>query len=445
MKSKNKKARRHNGDGGLREKPNGSWEIIPTIKKKSGGSVKGSICRKSREEALLLKAKIKALEPLDDDVIKFKIAGCQIILIREHDNFRRTGTANIDNNILVEEYVDYWLWEYRKKGMKERRIVDNTFATYEHRCTFIKKHLGKLKIKELTFSILEEALLKIHEETCDSTAKQVKQLVYNMMRFAKKVDRIIEYNPLEDEKINFKESKKRTEKKIIHRDDEDKVVEYCISHSLYDVLFALYTGARGSEIAGTTWDNINFDDMCVTIDKEYMSVRKFGYVDGEIKYLGRQHEITDLKSSSSYRTLGIPKEFMSLLYKHKLRQKKLAQTVGITFKETDFIFTNQSYVPNDVYYFNRHVKKVVKDLKIKNWDKISLHCLRHTYCSVGKKNNVDIADMQKLLGHSDISVTAGWYTHFDKEQLVRKSNDVNNNRLSAFKNVKVGKELENSI
>lgn len=46
------------------------------------------------------------------------------------------------------------------------------------------------------------------------------------------------------------------------------------------------------------------------------------------------------------------------------------------------------------------------------------YCLRHTFCTDLQKKGVDIRTAQKLMGHSDISMTANIYTHVDASQIL---------------------------
>lgn len=46
------------------------------------------------------------------------------------------------------------------------------------------------------------------------------------------------------------------------------------------------------------------------------------------------------------------------------------------------------------------------------------YCLRHTYCTNLAKNNIDIRTAQRLMGHSDISITANIYTHIDTYDII---------------------------
>lgn len=46
------------------------------------------------------------------------------------------------------------------------------------------------------------------------------------------------------------------------------------------------------------------------------------------------------------------------------------------------------------------------------------YCLRHTYCTNLARRGIDIRMAQKLMGHSDISLTANIYTNYDSDDVV---------------------------
>lgn len=443
----NTNKRRNNGDGALRKLKNGNWEGAEKIYRKNGTYIRKSVTRSDKKEVILLKNRLKALEPLDNDVID--------IIVNRHTNVINLKMGEItpqgkkkeylDKEITVNEYVDYWLWEHRRNGMKKRKIVDNTFADYVQKTRHIKNKLGTridknnnripVKMNELTFEVIENALNELLRETCLQTTKQVRNHIINMLKCATKIDKVLKVNPLEDREINLIEVKKKKEKKIVAESDEIKVIEECIKLGYYHLLVALFTGARASEIAGMTWENFDFEENTVAIKQEYMQVKQYDYVDGKIVYKGRKMEVTDLKSKSSDRYLGLPKEIVEILKEYKERQKEVAKRNGFKFKESDFAFTSCNYRPydnNDIY---ERMKNLMKVTKIKNWNELSPHSLRHTYCSTGVRNKVPIVDMKMLLGHENISVTAEWYTHFDKEQIINSSNEVNKKRMASFKSL----------
>ena len=50
---------------------------------------------------------------------------------------------------------------------------------------------------------------------------------------------------------------------------------------------------------------------------------------------------------------------------------------------------------------------------------------RHTYCTDLQKKGIDIRMAQKLMGHSDISLTANIYTHFDDDLMELAAQKIN--------------------
>lgn len=60
------------------------------------------------------------------------------------------------------------------------------------------------------------------------------------------------------------------------------------------------------------------------------------------------------------------------------------------------------------------MEKASKELNI---PKLTPHELRHTYGTLLREKGVDIYTIQKVMDHSDISVTAGTYVHNDIEVL----------------------------
>ena len=48
------------------------------------------------------------------------------------------------------------------------------------------------------------------------------------------------------------------------------------------------------------------------------------------------------------------------------------------------------------------------------------HELRHTFCTLLYKAGVDVITARDQMGHKDISVTQGIYTHLDKTEKKRK-------------------------
>lgn len=411
---KSGKDRQPKGFGGL-NKRNNSWEGTLEIKKKNGETISKSFTRPTIAEVNHIKYQLKALEPLDNNVLDIKIDKNtnEITLIQDKD--LGTSKSKVDPDITVEKYVDYWLINHRRRGQKRRQVKDSTFADYVDKCRHIKEKLGKriidgkeykIKVRSLTFEFIEKQLLELYNEVAESTAVQVRNHIYNMMVYARK-DGIIRENPLQDENINFPVSNVKFKRKIIEETDIQSVIQYCLKNWYIDVLTQLLTGARVSEIRGLTWQDIDEDKCEITFSNNYLTTQQYEVDDqGNIQAQGTKSEYTTLKSSSSYRTIKIDKDFMKILKIHKEFQKAKADKKNMEFSKSDPVFTGRWYPkPLGKNTTNDRVEKVMEDLKIKDWEEITSHCLRKSFCCAGILNDVPVEYMAQLLGHSDPKVT----------------------------------------
>ncbi len=433
-----KKTRQKRGTGGLVQK-NGKFEGRYRLYRKNGTYIDKSFTRKTENEINDIKARLRLIGTLENDIENIDIdkRTNEISLVRKTMTISNKK-VHITQNIALNDYVDYWLWNYRKKGEKGKMVKDSTFEDYVQKADYIKKRLGTRTLKnkkqvpvrvvDLNFETMETAMLELYNDTCYTTALQVRNHLYNLMKYAKK-DKIIEENPFEENRINFPDHEPKKERTIIKEQDIGKVIQYALKLWYIDVLTQLMTGARVSEIRGLIWEDINEEEKEISFSHNYSSVKQFVLdKNNHIISKGRKRRYSSLKSSSSYRTIKIDEGFMKILKIHKEMQKQLAKSLNKEFKETDPVFTTKTYNALGRSDTNDRVKKIVKNLEIENWQEITSHCLRHSFCYAGLLNDVPLEYMQILLGHSDISVTREWYAHFDKVKVDEYATKVNANR-----------------
>ena len=72
---------------------------------------------------------------------------------------------------------------------------------------------------------------------------------------------------------------------------------------------------------GVTWNNIDWNEKTVKIDKAYTRVKKTEYKDREIVTAGSKKDFKDLKTTSSYRTIGLNDAMINILKQHKEEQR----------------------------------------------------------------------------------------------------------------------------
>ncbi len=172
----------------------------------------------------------------------------------------------------------------------------------------------------------------------------------------------------------------------------------------YKVLFhlALFGGLRRGELIALTWDDIDFTESTVTVNKSTARIKK-----GTI--------IKQPKSKTSKRTIALPAATMRLLRKYHIEQQEYRLSVGTYWIGTgNNIFIQDNGLPMDISTPNSVLKKVIKmhnnSSEVKLPD-ITLHGLRHTSATLLISENVNLKTVSSRLGHSEISTTMDIYSH----------------------------------
>ena len=135
------------------------------------------------------------------------------------------------------------------------------------------------------------------------------------------------------------------------------------------VRFYLYTGCRRNEALRLKWGDVD---------------------------LKRKRIIFRVTKGSKSRTVPINQNLLAML-KRKSRENK-----------EDLLF---NYRPD---YVTHKLKKHLRKIGVNS--RISVHSLRHTFASHLVMSGIDLYTVQKLLGHSDISVTS-IYSHLAPDYL----------------------------
>lgn len=175
----------------------------------------------------------------------------------------------------------------------------------------------------------------------------------------------------------------------------NKVIAF-VDKPEYNVFFKfLYlTGCRRGEALAITWNDINFEKGTVSIDKNV------AYKVGE---KGKSYHLTTPKNSSSYRTIGLPDNFLAELQEYKKWQKETKDSQDFAFGGTD---------PLPPTSIERILTKAAEKAGVK---RIRIHDLRHSCASYLIHKGISIVAVSRRLGHSSVKQTLDTYSHMMPE------------------------------
>ncbi|MGL6105300.1 tyrosine-type recombinase/integrase [Romboutsia sp.] len=173
------------------------------------------------------------------------------------------------------------------------------------------------------------------------------------------------------------------------------------------IFLASGLGLRISEILGLTWNNIDFNESTITVEK--ISVRNEGKV-----------ILKEPKTETSERTITAPSEIILLLkdYKKSQLEKKIK---GEIKNKVNLLFfdKNEQPIAQDVLS-----KKFSRFLKENNLEHIRFHDLRHSHVTLLINSKVPIRIISERVGHSNINTTLNIYSHALKEMDIEASDKI---------------------
>ena len=244
----------------------------------------------------------------------------------------------------------------------------------------IKPRFGHLKIKDITtHQVLEFQKYLIENLNSPESARTIfanfKVLINHSKRF---------FNLRRDITLQvpaMPRGKKRVD--FIKRDDFDKrVIEISMHYYKELTILFFYTGLRVGEAFAIQWNDIDFDNCTINIDKAWDIERR---------------KIATLKTAASEAIIPIPKSIVKMLQEIK---KESAENI-YGFKNDYFVFGG--IVPYHYSHYLKKFKKVFPELRI--------HSLRHSYAAYLINKGVDIYLVKELMRHENIKETADTYGH----------------------------------
>lgn len=243
---------------GIRKNKNGTFEGYGTVHNKRGDALKYSFTRATQNEVMDIKAKIRLLGIVENNVVKIRINKYtdEIELIKNGRN--RNDNTKLNKDILVKDYLIYYLFEHRKNGVSGRKVTDNTFASYFDLGKYIERYLGDKRVVDVTLEDLRDFICTLQNEgKAETTVKKVRDILTSLINYANK-DKITEENVLQGERLTIKESKGAKEKKIMDKESVRVFLKYCNEHKYCDLILAQLTGCRASELARNLLERYRF-------------------------------------------------------------------------------------------------------------------------------------------------------------------------------------------
>lgn len=162
------------------------------------------------------------------------------------------------------------------------------------------------------------------------------------------------------------------------------------------IIITIFTGVRLGELMGLEWDDIDFRNGIISINKAS-------------QYLSDKGVFTkEPKTESSIREVAIPTFVISLLEEYKLWYEEQKSLYGELWHDSDRLFVQADGKPMHPSTISKWFVKYVGQIGL---PVINFHGLRHTNATLLISQNIDVAVVAARLGHAQITTTFNFYVH----------------------------------
>lgn len=316
------------------------------------------------------------------------------------EEFESTARVFDSSNLSVHDYLNFWYDDYVVRNLKY-----NSQVTYKRLIDGrISPLIGKYKLSAVTPHVLQKV---IDKETDDGASKQtvsiIKAIITSSFKRAVYPYEFIKTSPaqyLVMPKFDKRKSSTKDSLKVFTMEDFSKMQQHVSPEDSFYIPMhiAFHTGLRRGEVSALTWEDINFHDRTINIDKIIVD-KTDGY------------SIDTPKTQSSYRVIDIGETLVKLLKKHKMKQSERRLFYGSNYIESNFICTHPNgelVVPHSLSYYCRKTKW-------RSGVDFTFHSFRHTHATMLLENGAKMKDVQYRLGHSSILTTMDTYAHVTKK------------------------------
>ncbi|MDR3050143.1 MAG: site-specific integrase [Oscillospiraceae bacterium] len=324
-------------------------------------------------------------------------------------DFRRalqSGQAVDDMDIRTADWVTRFLALRRAKDA--RRETTRTYDTYRREAQRLTAAVGSKRLRDIRTSDIQTILnarAGLSKNAIRCTYAKIRQ-IFEVARF----DRIITYNPCDGCTLP-------TGSVGSHRAldpwERDLITSSWQGHRTgLAAMIMLYAGLRRGEVTAINWSHINLSAGVIRVT-EAVAYQVNAPIQKSTKTIAGVREVPIVKPLRDALE-AFPEPRTGYLW---------PSAAGVQLTESACKRAWQSYITYLSNLRNGCSYRWAKDKSA--WVPVGIrtHDLRHTYCTMLYDAGVDVKRAQSLMGHKDLAVTMGIYTHLSDARK-QKSDDL---------------------
>lgn len=281
----------------------------------------------------------------------------------------------MEKDILYSELLNEWIQEHKMK------IMESTAYNYEKALLQLKSYFGEKRVRDISAELIYNYVTYLRNSGLAITSTRLYCKVLQLsLNYAVKYH-YIHYNPCKD--VAMPKKSRAEIKPFTEREVQLLLTEKGLDWVKDGIMIAYRTGMRPGEIYALKWTDINFEQRFISVQRS-------------ISRASSKCILKTTKTASGVRRIDID----SVLIAHLRKIKENA--------DGEFLFpgTRRDYrIP---WNLSKYLKQMCIDAGITPRD---FYSLRHTHATVLFAHGVHPKIVQERMGHSDIGITMGTYSH----------------------------------
>lgn len=249
-----------------------------------------------------------------------------------YNDYLNTGNSFSASDMSYSDFLDYWLENYCYINLKYHTIEGYSNIIKNH----IKPNIGYFRLSQITRATLQEFINKIYinKSFSKNFLNNIKKVIKGSFTYAYETD-FIKINPAIGLKLPKYDIPPKDPAHIFTNEEINLILDrFKNNHCVYYAFLTAYcTGLRVAEVFALTWDDIDFYNNTISINKNILKKNQAGgtkqrHISGNsttVWYFGT------CKTETSYRTIPIGDTLINALKEYKREQEEHRKNYGDTY------------------------------------------------------------------------------------------------------------------
>ena len=321
------------------------------------------------------------------------------------------------SEISFVDYLKYWFEELFSLRVENTTRMIYSYVLYD---LILPNVEGNIRLKYVNTDYLDKLLTGISTAT-ESAGNKSREFLNLAMKDAV-VQGIIRINPVTGTRTYPRKKPKVT---VLNKENLKKLLKAAALSEWYlEILLAVFMGLRKGEIMGLKFQDLGYEQeegfYYANIQRQITSnpivvegssgIEKYEVIEKEPK------------SEASYRKLRIPVRVYEEIEERKRLIDIRKERLGESYYDGDYISVQSNGLPHSVSALNNALSRLCQRNGLPH---ITVHGLRHMYCSILLEQGVPLIKVSALAGHSSVVTTFEYYADMmdENERVISFLND----------------------